>query len=105
MGRRSAARAGRGPPPAYYGEPWIALAENYVLAARRAGIDPLIAITTNSAARYAGNGNPNDPANPTANQYCCGFAASSRRSTRSPLGTASHRRPSTRPTTSPTGRG
>ena len=60
-------------PPAFYGEPWIALAQNYVLAARRAGIDPLIAITTNSAARYAGNGNPSDPPNPSANQYFCGF--------------------------------
>ncbi len=60
-------------PPAYYGAPWIALAENYVLAARRAGLDPLIAITTNSAARYAGNGNPHDPSNPSANQYLCGF--------------------------------
>jgi hypothetical protein len=61
-------------PPAYYGAPWIALAENYVLAARRAGVDPLIAITTNSAARYIGNGNPGDPPNPSANQYYCGFA-------------------------------
>jgi hypothetical protein len=60
-------------PPAYYGTPWIALAERYVLAAREAGIDPLIAITTNSAARYAGNGKPNDPPNPSANQYLCGF--------------------------------
>jgi hypothetical protein len=60
-------------PPAYYGAPWITLAENYVLAARRAGIDPLIAITTNSAARYPGNGNPSDPANPSANQYFCAF--------------------------------
>jgi hypothetical protein len=60
-------------PPAYYGTPWIALAERYVLAAREAGIDPLIAITTNGAARYAGNGNPNDPPNPSANQYLCGF--------------------------------
>ena len=60
-------------PPAYYGAPWIALAENYVLAARLAGIDPLITITTNSAARYPGAGNPKDPANPAANQYLCGF--------------------------------
>jgi hypothetical protein len=60
-------------PPAFYGVPWIALAENYLLAARRAGVDPLIAITTNSAARYSGNGNPGDPANPSANQYLCGF--------------------------------
>jgi hypothetical protein len=59
--------------PAYYGAPWITLAENYVLAARRAGLDPLIAITTNSAARYPGNGNPDDPANPSANQYRCAF--------------------------------
>lgn len=63
------------PPPAYYGMPWIALAENFVLAARRAGLDPLIAITTNSAPRYPGNGNPHDPANPSANQYGCGFRA------------------------------
>jgi hypothetical protein len=62
-------------PPAYYGTPWIALAEDYVLAARWAGLDPLIAITTNSAPRYPGNGNPNDPANPSANQYACGFRA------------------------------
>jgi hypothetical protein len=61
------------PPPLYYGTPWIALAERYVLAARAAGIDPLIAITTNGAARYAGNGNPHDPANPTANEYFCGL--------------------------------
>jgi hypothetical protein len=61
------------PPPAYYGASWIGLAESYVLAARRAGLDPLIAITTNSAARYAGNGNPADAANPSANQYRCGF--------------------------------
>lgn len=60
-------------PPAYYGVAWIALAENYVLAARRAGLDPLIAITTNDAPRYPGNGNPNDPANPSSNQYACGF--------------------------------
>ncbi|HSC03399.1 MAG TPA: hypothetical protein VLC49_08775 [Solirubrobacteraceae bacterium] len=60
-------------PPSYYGTPWLALAENYVLAARLAGLDPLISITTNSAARYPGNGNPHDPANPTANQYYCGF--------------------------------
>jgi hypothetical protein len=60
-------------PPAYYGTPWITLAERYVLAARQAGIDPLLAITTNSAARYAGNGNPADPPNPAANQYLCGF--------------------------------
>ena len=60
-------------PPAYYGTPWIKLAEAYVLAAGEDGIDPLIAITTNSAARYAGNGNPNDPANPADNQYLCGF--------------------------------
>jgi hypothetical protein len=59
--------------PAYYGSSWIGLGERYVLAAREAGIDPLIAITTNSAARYPGNGNPNDPANPTAHQYFCGF--------------------------------
>jgi hypothetical protein len=61
------------PPPAYYGAQWIALAENYVVAARRAGVDPLIAITTNTAAHYSGSGNANDPANPTANQYLCGF--------------------------------
>jgi hypothetical protein len=61
------------PPPAFYGEAWIALAENYVLAARLAGVDPLITITTNSAARYPGAGNPKDHANPTANQYFCGF--------------------------------
>ena len=60
-------------PPGYYGTPWIVLAERYVLGAREAGIDPLIAITTNSAARYRGDGNPNDPANPSANQYSCGF--------------------------------
>ncbi len=60
-------------PPAYYGASWIALAENYVLGARRAGVDPLIVITTNSAAVYPGDGNPDDPANPTANQYLCGF--------------------------------
>jgi hypothetical protein len=60
-------------PPGYYGTPWIALAENYVLAARRAGLDPLIAITTNAAGRYAGDGNPADPPNPSANQYRCGF--------------------------------
>ena len=60
-------------PPAYYGTPWIALAESDVLAARRAGLDPLVAITTNSAGRYPGNGNPADPANPSANQYFCGF--------------------------------
>jgi hypothetical protein len=60
-------------PPAYYGTPWIALAESYVLAARRAGLAPLIAITTNAAGRYAGDGNPADPANPSANQYLCGF--------------------------------
>ena len=60
-------------PPPYDGTPWIALAENYVLAARRAGLDPLVAITTNSAPRYPGNGNPDDPANPSANQYFCGF--------------------------------
>jgi hypothetical protein len=59
--------------PAYYGLPWITLAEDYVLAARRAGLDPLIAITTNSAARYPGNGNPADPANPSVHQYLCGF--------------------------------
>lgn len=63
------------PSPAYYGTSWIGLAESYVLAARRAGVDPLIAITTNSAARYPGNGNPADPANPSANQYRCGFEA------------------------------
>ncbi len=62
-------------PPAFYGTPWIALAEGYLLAARRAGLDPLIAITTNSAPRYPGNGNPDDPANPSANQYLCGFQA------------------------------
>jgi hypothetical protein len=62
-------------PPAYYGTSWIALAERYVLAVRRAGLDPLIAITTNGAARYPGNGNPSDPANPSANQYFCGFSA------------------------------
>jgi hypothetical protein len=62
-------------PPAYYGAPWVTLAEDYVLAARRAGLDPLIAITTNSAPRYPGNGNPEDPANPSANQYLCGFQA------------------------------
>jgi hypothetical protein len=61
------------PPPAFYGTPWIALVENSVLAARRAGIDPLIAITTNGAARYPGDGNADDPANPAANQYRCGF--------------------------------
>jgi hypothetical protein len=60
-------------PPAYYGTPWITLAERFVLGARLAGIDPLLAITTNSAARYLGNGNPADPANPTANQYLCGL--------------------------------
>jgi hypothetical protein len=59
--------------PAYYGSPWIALAETYVLDARRDGLDPLIAITTNSATRYPGNGNPADPANPSVNQYRCGF--------------------------------
>ncbi len=60
-------------PPAYYGAAWLTLAEQYVLAARWAGLDPLISITTNSAARYPGNGNPHDPANPSANQYYCGF--------------------------------
>ena len=35
----------------------------------------MIAITTNSAARFAGNGNLADPANPSANQYSCGFSA------------------------------
>lgn len=60
-------------PPAYFGTPWITLAERFVLAARLDGIDPLLSITTNSAARYPGNGNPADPANPTANQYRCGF--------------------------------
>jgi hypothetical protein len=60
-------------PAAYYGTPWITLAERFVLAARLDGIDPLLAITTNSAARYPGNGNLADPANPTANQYGCGF--------------------------------
>ncbi|MBV9606284.1 MAG: hypothetical protein JO027_14305 [Solirubrobacterales bacterium] len=60
-------------PPGYYGTPWIDLAEDYVLSARRAGLDPLIAITTNSAGRYAGNGNPADPANPSVNQYGCGL--------------------------------
>jgi hypothetical protein len=59
--------------PAFYGSPWIGLAEDFVLAARRDGLDPLLAITTNAAARYAGNGNPDDPANPSANQYLCGF--------------------------------
>jgi hypothetical protein len=61
------------PAPAYYGTPWLALVETYVLGARRAGLDPLISITTNSAPRYPGNGNPDDPANPSANQYLCGF--------------------------------
>jgi hypothetical protein len=60
-------------PAPYYGTPWIELGERYLLAARAAGIDPLIAITTNGAARYPGNGNPNDPPNPTANEYFCGF--------------------------------
>jgi hypothetical protein len=60
-------------PPAYYGTPWLVMAEQYVLAARKAGLDPLIAITTNSARRYPGNGNRDDPANPSANQYYCGF--------------------------------
>ncbi|HKO27111.1 MAG TPA: hypothetical protein VJU80_06605 [Solirubrobacteraceae bacterium] len=60
-------------PPTYYGAVWLTLAEQFVLAARRAGLDPLISITTNSAARYPGNGNPHDPANPSANQYYCGF--------------------------------
>ncbi len=60
-------------PPPYYGTPWIELGERYLLAARASGIDPLIAITTNGAARYPGNGNPNDPPNPTAHQYLCGF--------------------------------
>jgi hypothetical protein len=60
-------------PPAYYGTPWLLMAEQFVLAARKAGLDPLIAITTNSAPRYPGNGNPDDPANPSANQYYCGF--------------------------------
>ena len=74
VGRRSGLPCRReSRPPAFYGSPWIALAENYVLAARLAGLDPLIAITTNSAARYPGNGNPDDPANPSANQYWCGF--------------------------------
>jgi hypothetical protein len=59
--------------PAYGKTPWIVLAERYELGAREAGIDPLISITTNSAARYPGEGNPNDPANPSANQYSCGF--------------------------------
>ena len=62
-------------PPTYYGTPWIALAENYLLAARRAGADPLIAITTNLGLRYPGAGSAGDPANPTANQYFCGFRA------------------------------
>jgi hypothetical protein len=62
-------------PPAFYGAPWIGLIEQYVLAARHAGLDPLIAITDNSAPRYPGNGNPHDPASPTANQYFCGFQA------------------------------
>ncbi|MBV9334897.1 MAG: hypothetical protein JO243_03310 [Solirubrobacterales bacterium] len=61
--------------PDYYGTPWMTLAENYALAARRAGLDPLIAITTNTAARYPGAGNAEDPANPSANQYFCGFRA------------------------------
>jgi hypothetical protein len=60
-------------PPAFYGTPWIGLAERFVLAARREGLDPLIAITTNSGTRYPGNGNPADPPNPSANQYLCGF--------------------------------
>jgi hypothetical protein len=60
-------------PPSYYGAQWLTLAEHYVLAARWAGLDPLISITTNSAARYPGNGNPQDPANPSANQYYCGL--------------------------------
>ena len=60
-------------PPTYYGPTWLLLTEQYVLAARMAGLDPLIAITTNSAPRYPGNGNPDDPANPSANQYYCGF--------------------------------
>lgn len=60
-------------PPAYYGAPWLAMAEQYVLAARKAGLDPLLAITSNSAPRYPGNGNPDDPANPSANQYYCAF--------------------------------
>ncbi len=63
------------PPPAFYGTPWIGLAESFVLAARQAGLDPLIAITTNSGSRYPGNGNPDDPPNPSANQYRCGFTA------------------------------
>ena len=62
-------------PPTYYGPSWIVMVEKYVLAARRAGLDPLIAITTNAAARYPGNGNPADPPNPSANQYFCGFSA------------------------------
>jgi hypothetical protein len=68
----SACTAESSPAP-YYGTPWIEMGERYVLAARAAGVDPLIAITTNSAARYPGNGNPHDPANPTAYQYFCGF--------------------------------
>lgn len=60
-------------PPLYFGTPWITLAERYLLAARLAGVDPSLAITTNAAARYPGNGNPADPANPTTNQYLCGF--------------------------------
>lgn len=63
------------PLPAYDGTPWIVLAERYVLGAREAGIDPLISITTNSAARYPGEGNANDPPNPSSNQYACGFRA------------------------------
>lgn len=62
-------------PPEYYGVPWVTLAENYVLAARRAGVDPLIAITNNGGIKYLGAGSPNDPSNPSANQYACGFRA------------------------------
>lgn len=60
-------------PPAYYGTPWITLAERYELAARKAGMDPLITITNNDGLRYPQAGNPADPSNPSANQYLCGF--------------------------------
>lgn len=60
-------------PPAYYGTPWITLAERYVLAARKAGMDPLIAITNNDGLRYPQAGNAADASNPSANQYLCGF--------------------------------
>ena len=77
-----------------------------MLAARLAGLDPLIAITTNSAARYPGNGNPDDPANPSANQYWCGFEGIvSTLDAFAARGRESRRRPSTRSTTSPTARG